>query len=62
MMSQDFRSPNGSLQVHLSVLDNSSCYIYVLNCLDQKLTMRFFADISIATEWIRLQIDPEEFL
>lgn len=62
LLSQDFRSPNGVLQVHLSVKDDNCCYIYVLNCIDQNLTMRFFSDIVTATDWIRTNLDPNTLI
>lgn len=61
MLSRDFISTNGILKVHLSVMDDYCCYIYVLNCLDQKLTMRFFTNVKTATNWIHANISPGQF-
>jgi hypothetical protein len=53
MQSQDLVFYNGTLQIHVSTnREQSVCYIYVHDVLNDILTMRYFTDIDTALDWI----------
>jgi hypothetical protein len=53
MQSQDLVFNNGTLQIHVSTnSEQSVCYIYVHDVLNDVLTMRYFTDIDAALGWI----------
>ena len=53
MQQRDFYAANGWVQIHLCVNPTGdTCYIYVNDIYNQKLTMRFFTDMTEAMSWI----------
>jgi hypothetical protein len=53
MKSRDLVYYNGSVQIHISINSEFNiCYIYVHDVFNEKLTMRYFTDISEALSWI----------
>ena len=52
MYTYDFSAANNSLQIHLSVSDHDTCYIFVNDIYNNRLTMRYFVDINEAMAWI----------
>ena len=53
MQSQDLVFNNGTLQIHVCTnQEQTVCYIYVHDVLNDILTMRYFTDINAALGWI----------
>jgi hypothetical protein len=53
MQSQDLVFNNGTLQIHVCTnSEQTVCYIYVHDVLNDCLTMRYFVDIETALGWI----------
>jgi len=53
MQQRDFHAANGWVQIHLSINNTAdACYIYVNDIYNQRLTMRFFTDMTEAMTWI----------
>lgn len=53
MQTQDFVSISGHLQVHLSLSDYNTSYIFVNDIFNDRLIMRYFGDHDSAVEWIK---------
>jgi hypothetical protein len=53
MQTQDFVSTSGHLQVHLSLSDYNTSYIFVNDIFNDRLIMRYFSDHETAVDWIK---------
>ena len=51
MYTYDATTKSG-LMIHLSMKENSDCYILVYDVFTQQLTMKFFTDVDSAKEFI----------
>ena len=51
--TQDFISVSGHLQVHLSLSDYNTSYIFVNDIFNDRLIMRYFSDHETAVDWIK---------
>jgi len=51
MYTYDATTKSG-LMIHLSMKENSDCYILVYDVFTQGLTMKFFTDVDSAKEFI----------
>jgi hypothetical protein len=52
MQTQDFISTSGHLQVHLSLSDYNTSYIFINDIFNDRLIMRYFSDHETAVNWI----------
>lgn len=53
MQQRDFYAANGSVHIHLCVNSTAdTCYIFVNDIYNNRLTMRYFVDINEAMAWI----------
>ena len=53
MQQRDFYAANGWIHIHLSVNDTADgCYIFVNNIYNERLTMRYFTNMTVAMDWI----------
>ncbi len=53
MQTYDFSAANNSLQIHLSVSDHNTCYIFVNDIYNDRLTMRYFCNMESALIFIK---------
>ena len=53
MYTYDFSAANNSLQIHLSVSDHDTCYIFVNDIYNDRLTMRYFSTMAAALTFIK---------
>jgi hypothetical protein len=53
MQTHDFSAANNSLQIHLSVSDHDTCYIFVNDIYNDRLTMRYFSTMAAALTFIK---------
>ena len=44
---------NSGLMIHLSMKENSDCYILVYDTFTQQVTMKFFTDVDSAKDFIQ---------
>ena len=51
--TQDFISSSGHLQVHLSLSEYNTSYIFVNDIFNDRLIMRYFSDHDSAVSWIK---------
>ena len=51
MYTNDWLTPNG-IHIHLSMSNYNTCYIFVNDIYDNRLTMRYFTDMASALEFI----------
>ena len=52
MYTYDFSVANNSLQIHLSVSDHDTCYIFVNDIYNNRLIMRYFCNMESALAFI----------
>jgi len=53
MQTHDFSAANNSLQIHLSVSDHNTCYIFVNDIYNDRLIMRYFSTMTAALTFIK---------
>jgi hypothetical protein len=51
--TQDFISTSGHLQVHLSLSEYNTSYIFVNDIFNDRLIMRYFNNHDSAVDWIK---------
>ncbi len=52
MQTHDFSTANNSLQIHISVSEYNTCYIFVNDIYNDRLTMRYFSSMESALTFI----------
>ena len=53
MQQRDFFAANGSVHIHLCVNNTAdTCYIFVNDIYNNRLTMRYFVNVEDAMTWI----------
>ena len=53
MQTHDFSAANNSLQIHLSLSHHNTCYIFVNDIYNDRLTMRYFSTMESALIFIK---------
>jgi len=52
MLIKDLSSASGHLQIHISLSDHNTCYIYINDVYNNCLRMRWFNNYESALAWI----------
>jgi len=52
MQTHDFSTANNSLQIHISVSEYNTCYIFVNDIYNDQLRMFYFVDVESARRFI----------